>query len=116
MSKETVFCAPYAKELLDFLSQKYPLAICSAGEREEVFTKLECTNLLKYFQRIVSAEDVLNLKPAPDVYLKGAHELKIKIENCLCFEDTSFGVEAAKTAGAFCFVVPNKNQKKENCN
>lgn len=114
LSKETTSCSHYAKELLEFLSRRYPLAICSSGERQEVFAKLECNNLLKYFQRIVSAEDVQNLKPYPDVYLKGAQELGVKIEDCLAFEDSLPGVQAAKTAGALCFAIPSQNQKKQD--
>lgn len=102
---------PYAIETLEFLSKKFPLGICSAGEKDEVFLKLKTNNLLKYFNFFLSAEDVDNSKPNPDVYIKGIDTLKLKPEECLCFEDTFSGATAAKKSGAMCFIIPNKYEK-----
>ncbi len=111
LSTRETKCTYFAKELLQYLYKKYPLAICSAGEREEVYLKLKNNNLLKYFKKIVSAGDVEKSKPHPDIYLKGAFDLGFKTEKCLAFEDTTMGVLAAKRAGTLCFAVPSKGEK-----
>ena len=101
----------YFAKINSIFIQKISLAICSAGEREEVYLKLKNNNLLKYFKKIVSAGDVEKSKPHPDIYLKGAFDLGFKTEKCLAFEDTTMGVLAAKRAGALCFAVPSKGEK-----
>jgi sugar-phosphatase len=50
-------------------------------------------------QRFVSADDVTQGKPSPDPYLKGAALLGKSPVDCLAFEDTPAGIEAAKAAG-----------------
>lgn len=112
LTKEHTPCTHYAKELVSFLSTKYSLAICSAGEKQEIMLKLKNNDLLKYFKVIISANDVQRLKPFPDTYLKGAQELGVEIEDCLVFEDSLNGLKAAKDAGAICFVVPSSNKKE----
>lgn len=114
LSKQKTRCTHYAKEFLEFVSQKYPLAICSAGEKEEILLKLKNNDLLKYFKKIISAGDVERSKPYPDIYLKGAKELGFEPRECLSFEDSVLGVQAAKSAGTICFVVPNKKANKED--
>jgi HAD superfamily hydrolase (TIGR01509 family) len=101
----------FAIEILDFLHGKFPMGICSAGEQKEIFLKLKTNNILKYFDFYISSEDVENSKPSPDIYKKGIENLKLKPEECLCFEDTFSGATSAKSAGAICFVIPNEYEK-----
>ena len=49
---------------------------------------------------LVTAEDVVNGKPAPDPYLLGASRLGFDIADCVVFEDAVAGVEAGLAAGA----------------
>ena len=114
LTKERTPCTHYAKELVSFLSTKYPLAICSAGEKQEIILKLRNNDLLKYFKIIISANDVERLKPFPDTYIKGAQELGFKTNECLVFEDSLNGLKAAKDAGATCFVIPDPNKNRED--
>lgn len=114
LTKERTPCTYYAKELVSFLSTKYPLAICSAGEKQEIMLKLKNNDLLKYFKTIISANDVERLKPFPDTYIKGAKALGFKTNECLVFEDSLNGLKAAKDAGATCFVIPGPNKNKKD--
>ncbi len=114
LSKRKTCCTYFAKELVQFLNKRYPLAICSAGEKEEVLLKLKNNNLLKYFKKIICAEDVERSKPYPDIYIKGAKELGFIPKECLAFEDSITGLTAAKSAGTVCFVVPNKKAKEQD--
>lgn len=57
----------------------------------------------KYFEVFVTGDDVKNLKPHPEAYLKAVSLLGLETENCVVIEDTPIGVQSGKTAG--CFVV-----------
>jgi sugar-phosphatase len=48
---------------------------------------------------LISADDVVNGKPNPEPYLKGAALLKMKPEECLVIEDAPAGIDAAHAAG-----------------
>ena len=54
---------------------------------------------------LISAEDVLNGKPAPDGFLLAAKRLGVAIERCLVFEDAPAGIQAAEAAGANVLVI-----------
>jgi len=102
---------PFAIEMLTYLSNKYPLVICTAGEKEEVYAKLRNNNLEKFFKEIVTASDVTHSKPHPETYIKGAQKISLSPEDCLALEDTYAGALSAKNAGTTCFVVPNRYEK-----
>jgi sugar-phosphatase len=54
---------------------------------------------------LVTGEDVVAGKPAPDGFLEGAKRLGFAPEICLAFEDTASGIESAKAAGMRCVAV-----------
>jgi sugar-phosphatase len=54
---------------------------------------------------MVSGEEVLHGKPAPDCFLLGAERLGQPAGNCLVFEDAPAGIEAAGAAGASVIVI-----------
>jgi HAD superfamily hydrolase (TIGR01509 family) len=51
------------------------------------------------FDTIITADDPVKPKPAPDIFLEAARRLKIKPELCQVFEDGDFGIRAAREAG-----------------
>lgn len=113
--KKKIKLMGYAKEALKFFSQKdKKLALASTGSKEEVLLKLKKAKLLKYFPVIVSRDEVKRGKPFPDIYLLAVKKLNLKPENCLALEDTQSGVEAAKSAGLFCFAIPAKFSEKQD--
>lgn len=63
---------------------------------EKVFTAL---SIEKYFDSITTGEEVVDKKPAPDLFLVAADKLAVKPEECLVIEDAPSGVEAAHGAG-----------------
>jgi HAD superfamily hydrolase (TIGR01509 family) len=95
-------------ELLDLLDQRgLKKAIASSGTRAYVQAVLAATHLSDRFDPVVTGDDVINGKPAPDVFLAAAAALHVAPERCLVLEDAPAGVQAAKAAHMLCFAVPN---------
>lgn len=89
------------------LEGKYPLAVASGGFKSVVTAILQTLGLIGHFQTLVTAEDVIHGKPAPDTYLEAARRLGVEPARCLVFEDTPLGRESALNAGMQCVLVPS---------
>ena len=77
----------------------FALAIGSSTPKANLDFVMEKLDLEKYFDVVVSKEDVTNGKPAPDTFLTAAQKLALKPENCIVIEDSLPGIEAGKNAG-----------------
>jgi beta-phosphoglucomutase family hydrolase len=98
---------PRMLELLESLkARKLPLAIASGSTPAVIGRMLELTGLSSFFDTVVSSVEVARGKPFPDVFVEAARRLGVSPERCLVFEDSQFGVEAAKRAGMYCVAVP----------
>ena len=105
----------YARESVEFFLNKHlKTGIVSGGPGNEVKLKLKRTGLYQLFQTIVSKSDVERGKPYPDTYLMGLQKLGLKPEDCIVFEDTQYGVDAAVTAGIKCLAIPNEFSQKQD--
>ncbi len=91
---------------IDFVHQiKDASKVCglaTSSSRQEATTVLEGLNLSSAFDVVMTRDDVQNLKPHPEVYLKTALALNSPPSDCVVFEDSQSGVSAAKSAGMFC--------------
>jgi beta-phosphoglucomutase family hydrolase len=76
-----------------------PMAVGTGGHREAVERTLEITGLRKYFEIIITANDVENFKPHPETFLKCAELMNIAPRFIEVFEDGDLGIEAAISAG-----------------
>ena len=79
------------------------------GERLErtAHARLGATaGLVDVFETIVTSSDVVNAKPAPDIYLRACQDLGVDPSEALALEDSASGVAAAKSAGLTCIAVP----------
>jgi beta-phosphoglucomutase len=74
-------------------------AIASSAPRKNVDVMLAALHLTRYFDAIVSSEDVTRGKPEPDVFLVAARKVGVPPERCVVVEDAAAGVEAARRAG-----------------
>ena len=83
------------------------MAVVSGSSRESVVNSLTTLGLLDKFETIVGAEDYARGKPAPDGFLMAAERLGVTPEDCLVFEDTVLGLEAAAAAGMAAVRVPS---------
>jgi HAD superfamily hydrolase (TIGR01509 family) len=89
-----------AGHLLPLLRGRVPMAVATSGARPGVEKMLGRLGWLESFQAVVTAEDVRQGKPAPEVYLEAARRIGVPAAECLAFEDTDDGVTAARAAGA----------------
>ena len=87
------------------LGLKVGLASCSS--REWVTSHLRRLELLKYFDCIRTSEDAQSLKPDPELYQKALDCLGVQPGQAVAFEDSPYGILAARQAGLYCVFVPN---------
>ncbi len=76
-----------------------PMAVGTGGPREAVERTLEVTDLKKYFDIVITADDVKKHKPDPETFLKCAELMKLEPVNIEVFEDGDLGIEASLRAG-----------------
>ena len=85
------------------LVQKYygkiPMSVGTGGHREAVEKTLEIIGLRKYFDILVTANDVTKFKPHPETFLRCAELMNVAPADCEVFEDGDLGIEAARRAG-----------------
>jgi HAD superfamily hydrolase (TIGR01509 family) len=77
-----------------------PMAVATNAERANADFMLDGSGLRRYFRAIVDGEQVERPKPDPEIYLRAFRLLDVKPANCVVFEDSAAGVEAARAAGA----------------
>jgi len=107
-------------EFLEMLKQSHiPMAICSGALRAEIELILEQAHLRRFFEVIVSAEEVKRGKPHPEGFLLTLQKLNqstgpgardtgpVLPEQCIVIEDSHWGLKAAKKAGMHTIAVTN---------
>jgi mannitol-1-/sugar-/sorbitol-6-phosphatase len=95
--EEGVVVMPGATKLLKSLPPER-WCVVTSGTRRLAMSRLEAGNL-PVPEVLISADDVVNGKPNPEPYLKGAETLKMKPAECLVIEDAPAGIDAAHAAG-----------------
>ena len=73
------------------------IALGSASKNAPMI--LEKLHITELFDAVVDGNSVSNAKPDPEVFLKAAELLQLSPEECVVFEDSQAGIDAAKTAG-----------------
>ena len=100
-----------------FLEQAYDrqvrMAIGSAAIMFNIDFVLDGLHLRKYFDAIVSADDVTKSKPDPETFLKCAELLNVEPKDCLVFEDSPKGTESALQAGMKCVALTTMHRPGE---
>ena len=91
------------------LAKKYhgvlPMAVGTGGYKRLAWKTMEICGLDKYFDILVSTEDVARPKPFPDTFLKCADRMGVNPAVCEVFEDAQLGIQAAKAAGMMATLV-----------
>ena len=109
-----VVCKPYAKEFLEELHKlNIKMAVATSSDRELFMKTLEREGILKYFQKIVTVDEVERGKGYPDIYEEAARRIKVNPHKCLGFEDILAGVTGA-SLGEFNVVAVFDEKSKHN--
>ena len=89
--------------LIDFIENakkaNLKLAVATSSMKERSLKFLELLGIQKFFDEVITAEDVEKHKPNPDIFLKAAAKLNIEPKGCIVIEDAINGIEAAHKAG-----------------
>jgi HAD superfamily hydrolase (TIGR01509 family) len=104
--REHVPLLPHAREAVERLAARWPLAVASSSNRPLIDLVLELAGIAHFFRVTVSAEEVPRGKPAPDVYLEAARRLGVEPVSCAAIEDSTNGIMSAAAAGMRVIAVP----------
>ena len=86
--------------LLDHLaSLGVPMAVATSTRRERALWKLRIAGILDRFAVLACGDEIVNGKPAPDIYLLAAERLGKAPSGCVGFEDSPAGLKALAAAG-----------------
>jgi len=91
---------PGVQAMLTRLKGHYPMVIVSARDQDSTLEFLKESDLLKYFDVVISALSARHTKPYPDPILLAAKKLNVAPEACLMIGDTTVDVRAGKAAHA----------------
>jgi HAD superfamily hydrolase (TIGR01509 family) len=92
-------------ELVERYFGKLPMAVGTGGYKRLSWKTMNILGLDKYFDILVSNEDVERPKPFPDTFLRCAELMNIDPAVCEVFEDGVLGIQAAKDAGMMATLV-----------
>jgi HAD superfamily hydrolase (TIGR01509 family) len=90
---------PEVLEHIEFSHGHIPFAVVSGSTRDSVMRSLMTLEILDKFDTLVCAGDYTKSKPNPEPFLIAAERLGVAPEDCLVFEDTEMGIQAATAAG-----------------
>jgi HAD superfamily hydrolase (TIGR01509 family) len=94
--------------LLDALkADGYRIALATGTSRPIATIYLERTDTLRYFDAMITGDQVTYGKPNPEIFLLAAKSLKTAPQNCVVFEDSYNGLCAAHAGGFHTICVPD---------
>jgi len=105
---------PHAVETVQALGERRRLGVASSSNRPIIELVLDRMGVRDRFAAVVSSEEVVNGKPAPDVYLAVARELGVEPEDCVAIEDSTNGIKSALAAGMRTIAVPNRQFRPDD--
>ncbi len=95
-------------EILDYLKENgFLIAVASSSSRKQILHNIQSAGIQNYFDAIVSGVELKRGKPAPDIFLKAAEQIKCRPEDCYVFEDAINGVTAGHAAGCKTVMIPD---------
>lgn len=87
---------------------KLRLGVVTGARAYAIDATLRSHELAPVFETVVSADDVVHSKPAPDCYLLALMRMGLSAQDVVAFEDTEHGVAAAIAAGLTCVAIPTE--------
>jgi beta-phosphoglucomutase-like phosphatase (HAD superfamily) len=101
-------------EFMDLLKENgISISLATSSNWEITDKILEHLGLTNYFESITTGEEVLNSKPAPDIFLLAAEKLGVDPMDCLVIEDSVSGIIAAKDAGMKVIAISSEDNEED---
>lgn len=94
-----VECMPGARTIVESLAGERMLGVATNSPRDLVQAQLKLLGIAEHFSVVVAANSSLKSKPAPDVYERAAARLGSCASEIVAVEDSSTGIQAARSAG-----------------
>ncbi len=76
-----------------------PMAVVTGGYRDVIIPTLDAAGITHLFDHVVTADDVIHSKPAPDLYARATSLLGVDPARCIAYEDSEIGIASALGAG-----------------
>jgi HAD superfamily hydrolase (TIGR01509 family) len=99
---------PRVRETLSTLASTVRFAIVTGCDRQQLELVHQSTNLLGFFELIVTSDNCTHAKPHPELYLTALKALDLPASECIAVEDSPRGLASARAAGVACVVVPTE--------
>ncbi len=96
------------RRVLEALHGRYVMGVVTSSRKDHFDVIHAQTGLLPYFDFILTAADVRRVKPDPEPDLRAVEHAGFQASECLAIEDSARGLEAARSAGVPCVVVPTR--------
>jgi HAD superfamily hydrolase (TIGR01509 family) len=103
-------------EVLEHIAARHgqiPFAVVSGSTRDSVTASLKALQILDRFDTLVCAGDYARSKPDPEPFLIAAERLGKTPADCLVFEDTAMGIQAATAAGMASVRIPQPWEREK---
>ena len=100
--------------LFEARNRGYGIGLASNSDIGWVGSNLRELGLLDHFDVLKTRDDVVNVKPDPEIYLAALHDLNTNPGQAIAIEDSASGVAAARAAGLFTVAVPNPITRYHN--
>lgn len=99
-------------ELMDYLDEiQLPRCVATSSTPSFAQKALTIVGMLDRVDFVITAQDVPQGKPHPDIYLAAAKRMAVAVERMLVLEDSPTGTKAGVSAGAYVVSVPNEHTK-----
>lgn len=97
-----------------FKNNDVRMIIASSSPGDIINFVIERFQLKDFVEGYIDGDSVKKGKPNPEIFLRAAQKLNVKLEECIVIEDSHNGVKAAKSAGMKCLGFRNKNSGNQD--
>jgi len=101
---------PFLKEM-----KKRGVKMCICSSSKNAHTILDKLEIARFFDSVVTGNDIKRAKPDPEIFCLGARRLNVSPSECVVFEDAASGVHAAKSAKMICVGINRHGHLNEPC-
>ena len=91
--------------IIDKIKNDYKIALVTTASKKNTYEILEYTNKIDLFDLILTSEDVKKPKPDPEGFLLAMSKYKVEPKDCIIFEDSNIGIEAARKTNSSVFKI-----------